>query len=74
MNLLRFVKINKKGYSFCIIFADPECYDHVKSTEKINELQSTKKSLNVSMDSYTTQYVSISSHENVPFPVETNLR
>ncbi|XP_052691823.1 uncharacterized protein LOC128169791 [Crassostrea angulata] len=54
-------------------FRYPECYDHVKSTEKINELQSTKKSLNVSMDSYTTQYVSISSHENVSFPVETNL-
>lgn len=74
LNLLRFIKINKKGTSFCIIFEDPECYDYVKSTEKINKSQSTKQSIDVSSDSYTTRYVSISSHENVSVHVKTNLR
>eukprot|EP00105_Crassostrea_gigas_P038723 XP_019922871.1 PREDICTED: uncharacterized protein LOC105328427 [Crassostrea gigas] len=51
----------------------PECYDYVKSTEKINKSQSTKQSIDVSSDSYTTRYVSISSHENVSVHVKTNL-
>ncbi|XP_052708696.1 uncharacterized protein LOC128183631 [Crassostrea angulata] len=52
---------------------NPECYDHVKRTEQINNSQRTKQSLDVSSDSYTTRYVSMLSQENVSFHVKTNL-
>lgn len=62
-----------KVYNSSDAFRYPECYDHVKNTETIKKSQSTKHSLDVSSDSYTTRYVSMSSQENVSFHIETSL-
>lgn len=62
------------GKKFCIIFADPECYDYVKRTKKRSKSQSTNDSPDVSRDSYTTRYASMTLRENAPPHLETNLR
>lgn len=60
-------------YNSSDAFRYPECYKYVKSTEQLSKSQSTKESLDVSGDSYTTRYVSMTSQENLSFHVKTSL-